>query len=119
MKETHKPVREPRKAAVAKSAAKPTAKPAAKSVAKPSGKPAAKSAARPAPAKGKAAVRKKTVVVPPPATRPLPGDYREERVRVAAYFRAERRGFVAGYELEDWLAAEAEVSAATASPRVA
>jgi hypothetical protein len=41
----------------------------------------------------------------------------------AAYFRAERRGFAAGCELEDWFAAEAEVDAklmrATSSvPRV-
>jgi Protein of unknown function (DUF2934) len=48
----------------------------------------------------------------------LPGDESEERVRVAAYFLAERRGFVPGCELEDWLAAEAEVSEATASPLV-
>ena len=27
----------------------------------------------------------------------------------AAYFRAEKRGFEAGHELEDWLAAEAEI----------
>ena len=27
----------------------------------------------------------------------------------AAYFRAERRGFAPGHELEDWLAAEAEI----------
>ena len=36
----------------------------------------------------------------------------EERrglVARAAYFRAERRNFEPGYELEDWLAAEAEV----------
>jgi hypothetical protein len=26
-----------------------------------------------------------------------------------AYYRAEARGFATGYELEDWLAAEAEV----------
>jgi hypothetical protein len=32
-------------------------------------------------------------------------------VAKAAYFRAERRGFAAGHELEDWLAAEAEVRA--------
>ncbi len=35
---------------------------------------------------------------------------RAEMVRMAAYFRAERRGFAAGYEIEDWLAAEAEVA---------
>ena len=29
----------------------------------------------------------------------------------AAYFRAEKRGFAAGHENEDWLAAEAEVDA--------
>jgi hypothetical protein len=28
-----------------------------------------------------------------------------------AYYRAERRGFVPGYDLEDWLAAEAEIDA--------
>ncbi len=27
----------------------------------------------------------------------------------AAYFRAERRGFAPGHELEDWLAAEREI----------
>jgi hypothetical protein len=26
-----------------------------------------------------------------------------------AYYRAERRGFLPGYEIEDWLAAEAEI----------
>lgn len=34
---------------------------------------------------------------------------REEMIRKAAYLRAERRGFAVGQELEDWLAAEAEV----------
>ncbi len=33
---------------------------------------------------------------------------REQRVREAAYRRAERRGFKPGHELEDWLAAERE-----------
>jgi hypothetical protein len=33
---------------------------------------------------------------------------REERIRVAANFKAERRGFVPGHELDDWLAAEEE-----------
>lgn len=33
---------------------------------------------------------------------------RARRVAVAAYYRAERRGFTPGYEIEDWLAAEAE-----------
>ncbi len=30
-------------------------------------------------------------------------------VAEAAYYRAEARGFATGYELEDWLDAEAEV----------
>ena len=36
----------------------------------------------------------------------------EERYHVvaeAAYFRAEHRGFLPGYELQDWLSAEAEL----------
>jgi hypothetical protein len=33
-----------------------------------------------------------------------------------AYFRAERRGFAPGHELEDWLAAEREVAALLAEP---
>ena len=40
----------------------------------------------------------------------------------AAYFRAEKRGFAAGHETEDWLAAESEVDArllrAESPPRV-
>lgn len=34
---------------------------------------------------------------------------REEWIRVAAYFEAERRGFAPGHELDDWLAAEREI----------
>ena len=34
---------------------------------------------------------------------------REARIAEAAYWRAERRGFSAGQELDDWLAAEREV----------
>ncbi len=30
-------------------------------------------------------------------------------IALAAYFRAERRGFDPGHELEDWLAGEAEI----------
>lgn len=33
---------------------------------------------------------------------------REEWIRVAAYFEAEKRGFAPGQELDDWLAAENE-----------
>lgn len=34
---------------------------------------------------------------------------RRRLIQEAAYYRAERRGFVPGCELEDWLAAETEV----------
>jgi hypothetical protein len=40
---------------------------------------------------------------------------REARVATAAYFRAEKRGFEPGHELEDWLAAEAEFAGTCAS----
>ena len=68
-------------------------------------KTAAKTAAKKvAPAKA-AAVRRSTEAAPS-----VPTD-RESLVRMVAYLRAERRGFAPGYEIEDWLAAEAEVSA--------
>jgi hypothetical protein len=40
---------------------------------------------------------------------------REARIAEAAYWRAERRGFAAGQELDDWLAAEREVDGDIAS----
>lgn len=46
---------------------------------------------------------------------PVPVPSRETRIAVAAYGRAERRGFAPGFELEDWLAAEREVDAAIAA----
>ena len=67
-------------------------------------KTAAKTVAKKvAPAKAAAAKR------PPKAAPSAPAD-RESLVRMAAYLRAERRGFAPGYEIEDWLAAEAEVN---------
>jgi len=39
----------------------------------------------------------------------LERDVRHEQIAQAAYFRAERRGFEPGHELEDWLTAESEV----------
>ena len=54
---------------------------------------------------------------PQAGIRPVPGPARpvcwlEERSRMvaeAAYFRAERRGFAPGGDLEDWLRAEADI----------
>jgi hypothetical protein len=36
-------------------------------------------------------------------------EFRRQLVAAEAYFLAERRGFAAGHELEDWVAAEAAV----------
>ena len=34
---------------------------------------------------------------------------RQHMIECAAYFRSQQRGFAPGFEMEDWLAAEAEV----------
>lgn len=41
--------------------------------------------------------------------KPATAAERESRIALAAYFRAERRGFIPGQELEDWLQAEQEI----------
>lgn len=86
---------------------------------------------RPRPGTGR--TRKKTVPpgAPQPSTaqpsevtathlerREIPSfsESREARIAEAAYWRAERRGFIAGQELDDWLAAEKEVDEEIASP---
>ena len=43
---------------------------------------------------------------------PSPGE-REHLIAVTAYYRAQGRNFEPGRELEDWLAAEAEIDATT------
>jgi len=40
---------------------------------------------------------------------------RRTMIREAAYYRAERRGFAPGYELQDWLTAEREIDAEAAA----
>jgi hypothetical protein len=88
-----------------------TRRPAAKTPAPAAGKSAATGKA---PAVRRAAVPKapatpKAASAPEvPAASAAPVD-RDEMVRVAAYFRALRRGFAPGYEVADWLAAQAEV----------
>lgn len=107
-KADEKPVK-PKTAAAAKkpaSQAKPAAK--AKAVAKPAATPKAKPAAAP---KAKP-VKTTTAAQPVAATgavRAVAADQRRYYVEVAAYYIAERRGFVGGNPLEDWAAAEAEV----------
>ena len=44
-------------------------------------------------------------------------EQRHALIAKAAYFRAQRRGFRVGHELEDWLVAEAEVEQQLADAR--
>jgi hypothetical protein len=43
------------------------------------------------------------------ATSSIDPEVRRQMVAAEAYFRAERRGFAAGQEVEDWIAAESVV----------
>ena len=63
---------------------------------------------------GKATRRERRCEVAQPAASAAPArdaDY-EVKVAMAAYFIAEKRGFGPGHELDDWLAAEAQIAAA-------
>jgi hypothetical protein len=58
--------------------------------------------------------RAAAAVAAPPAVQPpnfVDPQRRAALIAHAAYFRAMNRGFAPGYELADWLAAEAEVDA--------
>jgi hypothetical protein len=46
---------------------------------------------------------------------PAPQINRQQLIEEAAYHHAQARGFEAGHEVEDWLAAEAEVDARLSS----
>jgi hypothetical protein len=70
--------------------------------------------ARAAPPRGTRAVKdavKDPVKEKSPQRAAVSADDRRAMIAEGAYLRAERRGFVAGYETEDWLAAEVEVDA--------
>ena len=41
--------------------------------------------------------------------RPADEEDRQRLIAVAAYYRAERRGFAPGCEMDDWIEAEAEI----------
>jgi len=75
------------------------------------------------PAVRKRAPRKSATreIAPAPA-RFVDPERRAGLIAEAAFFRAEKRGFSPGHEMEDWLAAESEVDAklmsAEAGPRV-
>lgn len=42
---------------------------------------------------------------------PVSPEHRYHMIATAAYFLAERRGFAGGYQMQDWIAAEAEIDA--------
>jgi hypothetical protein len=46
-------------------------------------------------------------------------EFRRQLIAAEAYFLAERRGFTAGHELDDWIAAEVAVDARLRESRVA
>jgi hypothetical protein len=46
-------------------------------------------------------------------------EQREAMIREAAYYRCLQRGFAPGHDLEDWLAAEAELEHGTPAPQPA
>jgi hypothetical protein len=46
----------------------------------------------------------------PAASAPVSEGAPRDRVAEAAYYRAQKRGFAPGHELEDWLAAESEIA---------
>ena len=56
-----------------------------------------------------AAEGKSALGTQPDGAATVSADERRAMVEQAAYFRAERRGFASGHELEDWVAAEQEV----------
>jgi hypothetical protein len=110
-----KPRRAPRKTSPVGSTSKAKAKAPAK---------AAAPAATRTPVSRKSPATTATVVAPPvtvagvaavkkPALDP---ELRARMVETAAYFRAGGRGFTRGYEVEDWLAAEAEIESLVGGP---
>lgn len=54
--------------------------------------------------------RKRSAIIPPTPEVPDP-ERRQQMIQVAAYLRAQKRGFQGPGELEDWLQAEREVDA--------
>lgn len=64
-----------------------------------------------APARRRAAPAKPTAASSAVTRITVSEDARRAMIAQAAYLRAERRGFAPGGEVEDWLAAEAEVDA--------
>jgi hypothetical protein len=61
-------------------------------------------------ARAKTDKTKKNEIAATPVPTEVTNEERHQLIAEAAYYRAERRNFVPGYELEDWLDAEAEIN---------
>jgi hypothetical protein len=74
---------------------------------------AAAAPAAPAPksSKSRARAAKAPAVIATMSLAAVSADERRGMIALAAYVRAERRGFAAGSEAQDWLAAEKEIDA--------
>ena len=80
-------------------------------VAEPAKVPVKARAKAPAKAAAKVKVSKPKAAVRMDVETSLTEADRLRMIELAAFFRAERRGFVPGFEAEDWFAAEAEIAA--------
>jgi hypothetical protein len=83
---------------------------------RPSDSPQKTTTTTPNPAVEKSAQRRKTTrakqtAAPTSSRGDISENARRGMIAEGAYLRAERRGFAPGFEVEDWLAAEAEVDA--------
>lgn len=96
----------PAKTAASKAAAKTTTRPRKQTV-----KRNAPASAKVATSPTEATMARRRVARKTPAA-PMSAEERYRAIAHAAYLRAEKRGFIPGREVEDWLAAEAEVDAA-------
>ena len=52
---------------------------------------------------------RKTAKAGAPARQDVSSQEMRRRIEIEAYYKAEARGFAPGHELDDWIAAEAEV----------
>ena len=68
-------------------------------------------AATAAPAEAKAPAKPRKAAAKKTARQKVTPEQRHEMVCTAAYFIAEKRGFMHGYDHDDWLAAEVQVDA--------
>ena len=74
---------------------------------------------RPAPAKAPKTRTKKSQALSASARAEVSAEEVRKLIAEAAYYRAKKRGFTPGHEVEDWVQAEAEVLQRLNGPRSA